>query len=149
MPSAHRIGRDAAARNYPSRATARQCAQSGSSTSDRRARWGCIYNRHAKRELVEAAQLPGVSVARLAMDHAVNANLLRKWVTAYQAETRSATGRTTPSDPDRKDGNDRTKYPCLAGRYGAWHAARKRHDLHVGIFARIHTIPHGERVLTS
>lgn len=46
----------------------------------------CVYNRAAKRALVEAAQLPGVSVARLALDHAVNANLLRKWVRAYQAK---------------------------------------------------------------
>lgn len=46
----------------------------------------CVYNRAAKRALVEAAQLPGVSVARLALDHAVNANLLRKWIRAYQAK---------------------------------------------------------------
>lgn len=45
-----------------------------------------VYNRKAKRALVEAAVLPGVSVARLALDHAVNANLLRKWIRAYQAE---------------------------------------------------------------
>lgn len=46
----------------------------------------CVYSRKAKRALVEAALLPGVSVARLALDHAVNANLLRKWILAYQAE---------------------------------------------------------------
>lgn len=46
----------------------------------------CVYNRKAKRALVEAALLPGVSVARLALDHAVNANLLRKWIRAYQAK---------------------------------------------------------------
>ncbi len=50
----------------------------------------CVYNRKAKRALVEAALLPGVSVARLALDHAVNANLLRKWVQAYEAEQAAA-----------------------------------------------------------
>jgi transposase-like protein len=50
----------------------------------------CVYNRAAKRALVEAAQLPGVSVARLALDHAVNANLLRKWIRAYEAKQAAA-----------------------------------------------------------
>lgn len=50
----------------------------------------CVYNRKAKRALVEAALMPGVSVARLALDHAVNANLLRKWVRAYQAQQTEA-----------------------------------------------------------
>lgn len=57
----------------------------------------CVYNRKAKRALVEAALLPGVSVARLALDHAVNANLLRKWILAYQAEqTASLPGSENP-----------------------------------------------------
>lgn len=46
----------------------------------------CVYNRAAKRALVEAALLPGVSVARLALDHAVNANLLRKWIRTHEAK---------------------------------------------------------------
>jgi transposase-like protein len=46
----------------------------------------CVYDRKAKRALIEAALLPNVSVARLALDHAVNANLLRKWIRAYQAQ---------------------------------------------------------------
>jgi transposase len=46
----------------------------------------CVYDRKAKRALVEAALLPGVSVARLALDHAVNANLLRKWIRLYQSK---------------------------------------------------------------
>ena len=50
----------------------------------------CVYNRKAKRALVEAAQLPGVSVARLALDHAVNANLLRKWIRTYEARQAAA-----------------------------------------------------------
>ena len=38
------------------------------------------YDPEAKRELVEACLVPGVSVARLAMQHGVNANLLRSWI---------------------------------------------------------------------
>ncbi|AEA66080.1 transposase [Burkholderia gladioli] len=36
------------------------------------------YNEKGKRALVEAALRPGVSVARLAQEHGINANLLRK-----------------------------------------------------------------------
>ena len=44
----------------------------------------CRYDPQAKRELVEACLVPGVSVARLALEHGLNANLLRSWVTAYK-----------------------------------------------------------------
>jgi transposase len=37
----------------------------------------CVYDPKAKRELVEACTAPGVSVARLALDHGLKANLLR------------------------------------------------------------------------
>jgi transposase len=40
----------------------------------------CVYNKAAKRELVSRCSEPGVSLARLAMAHGINANLLRKWV---------------------------------------------------------------------
>jgi transposase len=40
----------------------------------------CVYDKAAKRELVRRCLLPGVSLARTAMEHGVNANLLRKWV---------------------------------------------------------------------
>jgi transposase len=40
----------------------------------------CVYNKAAKRELVAPCLEPGVSLARVAMAHGVNANLLRKWV---------------------------------------------------------------------
>lgn len=39
------------------------------------------YDPEAKRQLIEACLRPGVSVARLAMQHGVNANLLRTWIT--------------------------------------------------------------------
>lgn len=39
-----------------------------------------VYDKAAKRELVRRCLQPGVSLARTALDHGVNANLLRKWV---------------------------------------------------------------------
>ncbi|MGU7776402.1 transposase [Burkholderia sp. MR1-5-21] len=44
------------------------------------------YDEKGKRALVEAALRPGVSVARLAQEHAINANLLRKWISKYLLE---------------------------------------------------------------
>jgi transposase-like protein len=41
----------------------------------------CVYDKAAKAELVRRCQRPGVSVAKLALAHGVNANLLRKWIT--------------------------------------------------------------------
>ncbi|MFO0734174.1 MAG: transposase [Nitrospiraceae bacterium] len=41
------------------------------------------FDAAAKQALVEAALHSGVSVARLAQQHEVNANLLRKWITKY------------------------------------------------------------------
>ena len=42
------------------------------------------YDPQAKRELIEACLRPGVSVAKLALTHGVNANLLRNWVSKHQ-----------------------------------------------------------------
>ncbi len=42
------------------------------------------YDRQAKQELIAASLRPGVSVARLALDHGINANLLRKWIGKHQ-----------------------------------------------------------------
>lgn len=47
------------------------------------------YDEKGKRALVEAALRPGMSVARLAQEHGVNANLLRKWITKYLLERES------------------------------------------------------------
>lgn len=44
------------------------------------------YDEKSKRVLVETALRPGASVARLAQEHGVNANLLRKWITKYLME---------------------------------------------------------------
>jgi transposase len=44
------------------------------------------YDEDGKRALVEAALRPGESLARLAQEHGINANLLRKWTTKYLME---------------------------------------------------------------
>lgn len=45
----------------------------------------CRYDPVAKQELVQSCLRPGVSIARQALVHGVNANLLRKWIHHYQA----------------------------------------------------------------
>ena len=45
----------------------------------------CHYDPKVKQELVKMGLQPGVSVAALAMQHGVNANLLRKWITQWQS----------------------------------------------------------------
>ena len=49
----------------------------------------CIYDEAAKRELIEACLAPGASVAKLAREHAVNANLLHTWISQYRKEGKS------------------------------------------------------------
>lgn len=47
------------------------------------------YDRQAEQELIAASLRPGVSVARLALDHGINANLLRKWIGKHQDRQQS------------------------------------------------------------
>lgn len=47
----------------------------------------CRYDPQVKQELVKRCLQPGVSVASLAMQHGVNANLLRKWITKWQSRS--------------------------------------------------------------
>jgi len=58
----------------------------------------CRYDAEAKRELVEACLQPGVSVARIALEHGLNANLLRKWIQSYREQVSSL-----PPSPDAVD----------------------------------------------
>jgi transposase len=44
----------------------------------------CCYDPEAKRELIEACLRPGVSVARMALQHGLNANMLRTWIARSQ-----------------------------------------------------------------
>ena len=55
-------------------------------------RW---YDRASKARLVAACHKPGVSVSRLALEHGINANLLRKWIKAAQ-ETGPVPSSSTP-----------------------------------------------------
>jgi transposase-like protein len=48
----------------------------------------CCYDPQAKRELIEAAFQPGVSVAKLALAYGINAKLLRTWMTKHQRQLR-------------------------------------------------------------
>ena len=47
----------------------------------------CRYDPVAKQELVQSCLQPGVSITRQALDHGINANMLRKWINHYQAAT--------------------------------------------------------------
>ncbi len=55
----------------------------------------CRYDPEAKRELVEACLQPGISVARMALEHGINANLLRKWINLYHENSNSVPPRTS------------------------------------------------------
>ena len=49
------------------------------------------YDPKAKRELIEAAMCPGVSVAGIALRHGINANLLRNWIRLHQRQRGAGT----------------------------------------------------------
>ena len=51
------------------------------------------YDQEAKRELIEACLRPGVSVARVALQHGLNANLLRTWITRHRRQRELVMGR--------------------------------------------------------
>jgi transposase-like protein len=60
------------------------------------------YDKQAKAELVQACLKPGVSVARVALEHGVNANLLRKWITLHlqkQEQPAIATSQSVAPSP--------------------------------------------------
>ncbi|MNL50892.1 Transposase [compost metagenome] len=46
-----------------------------------------VYDEAAKKELIVACLKQGVSVARMAMEHGVNTDLLRTWIAAYQRQS--------------------------------------------------------------
>jgi transposase-like protein len=47
----------------------------------------CQYDPEVKQELVRRSMVPGVSVARMAMQHGINANLLRVWIMKSQEQS--------------------------------------------------------------
>ena len=50
----------------------------------------CCYDPQAKQELIEAGLQPGISVAKLALMHGINANLLRKWIGKHLGQSYAA-----------------------------------------------------------
>ena len=50
----------------------------------------CRYDPQVKQELVGQCMLPGVSVARMAMQHGVNANLLGAWISKWKTKSQSS-----------------------------------------------------------
>jgi transposase len=65
------------------------------------------YDEAAKRELILACLQPGVSIARTAMEHGINPNLVRTWITQHQRRQgraelpapASELSRETPTEP--------------------------------------------------
>jgi transposase len=51
------------------------------------------YDSAFKRHLVELTLVPGASVARIALDHRINANILFKWRRHYLRELTACTGK--------------------------------------------------------
>ncbi|MDF3881270.1 transposase [Cupriavidus basilensis] len=48
------------------------------------------YDEAAKQELIQACLRPGASIVRTAMEHDVNPNLVRTWISAHQRKHRHA-----------------------------------------------------------
>lgn len=90
----------------------------------RRDRGGrCCYDPAGKRALIEACLRPGMSVARMALENGVNANLLRKWITRYLLEREHATASETPTElkaaPQTAEAQSLDAMPVAATRRAA------------------------------
>jgi len=62
----------------------------------RNANGRCTYDEEAKRELVEACLQSGASIAKIARDHGVNANLLHTWISLDRKARGGAMVATSP-----------------------------------------------------
>ena len=60
------------------------------------------YDEDAKRELIQACLKPGVSIARTAMEHDVNPNLVRTWISKYQREQAAGEIVSSVTGPSRE-----------------------------------------------
>jgi transposase-like protein len=56
----------------------------------------CVYSAEGRKALVELALQPGKSVAKLARQHDMNANVLRKWIVSAQEKGIPARRRPDP-----------------------------------------------------
>lgn len=50
----------------------------------------CVYDEQAKQELILATSRPGISMAKLARDCGINANLLSTWVRKHERKAMAA-----------------------------------------------------------
>ena len=57
----------------------------------------CRYDPVAKAELVQSCMQPGVSVARMALQCGINANLLRRWITQSMGADMKASRASMPT----------------------------------------------------
>ena len=57
----------------------------------------CAYDPVAKAELVQSCMQPGVSVARMALQCGINANLLRRWITQSMGADMKASRASMPT----------------------------------------------------
>ncbi|WWE80017.1 transposase (plasmid) [Burkholderia gladioli] len=60
------------------------------------------YGEDAKRELIQACLKPGVSIARTAMEHDINPNLVRTWISKYQREQAAGEIASSATEPSRE-----------------------------------------------
>ena len=60
----------------------------------------CSYDEDAKRELVEACLHPGVSIAKLAREHGINANLLHAWISLHRKARGGSMVTASPMPPE-------------------------------------------------
>jgi transposase len=54
------------------------------------------FSAEHKRAVVERALLPGASVAAVSLEHGFNANLVRRWIRAYQARLAEGSSKLVP-----------------------------------------------------
>ena len=70
-----------------------------------------IYSKQGKRQLVEMCLRPGTSLAKVALHHGLNANVLRRWVTEA-----AGNGRKAGSTPDAATGEIARMLPVVQRR---------------------------------
>ena len=67
-----------------------------------------VHSAEFKAEAVAASRKPGVSIAAVAMEHSINANLLRRWVIEAERAEPAAVGvpKTLPPPRELRSGAD-------------------------------------------
>ena len=81
----------------------------------RRSDGRCRYDPDIKRELVEICQQPGVSVARIALEHGINANLLRQWIQSYREQVKLTAPKSRGNTTGKFQASCRLSVKILSG----------------------------------